>query len=81
MATTGDRTLTRHISVPLLIEGDGDSASATSYIVVVGGPYERKFGIAAYGTFEDKLERVDGEWRIKHRYIARPHHDSFDSLS
>src|SRR4051812_37265092 len=74
LGNKGDRSHQRHISVPMVIEGDGDGAIATSYIISVDH-YGRQFGISAFGTFQDRLLRVDGKWRITFRDILRPHHD------
>lgn len=63
-----------HLLGQSLIRVDGDEAGAETYFLAVirkagedGGETCHQLG----GRFIDKLNRVDGRWRIKHRCVVR----------
>jgi hypothetical protein len=71
LATT---TSLSHLLGQSLIRVDGDAAGAETYFLAVlrtprgdGGETCHQLG----GRFIDKLHRVDGAWRIKHRCVVR----------
>jgi uncharacterized protein (TIGR02246 family) len=61
----------RHVATNILIEGDGDSASARSYVRVfttVGGAAETK--LVASGIYTDTFRKAGGVWRIVKRHMV-----------
>ena len=59
---------TRHWNANILLEGDGDEARASAYLLVVDvsdGPRLRSSGI-----YHDTLRHVDGEWRFVTRSVT-----------
>ncbi len=63
----GEPSGSRHIPSTFVIDGAGDEASMRSYVTVVstGDPAR----IVFQGRYEDRLRRVDGQWRIARRRI------------
>ena len=64
---------TRHWNNNVLIEGDGDDATAKVYLITfdVSGPPK----IRSSGIYHDTLKRVNGQWKFTHRKVqpdARP---------
>ena len=59
------RERTKHVISNVLIEVDGDAASAHSYFQVL-----RSAGLTAWGQYDDQLARVDGSWKIRRRAIT-----------
>lgn len=57
----------RHIPTTFLIEGAGDEATMRSYVTVIGTGEDAH--VVFQGRYEDRLRRVDGQWRIAHRRI------------
>jgi 3-phenylpropionate/cinnamic acid dioxygenase small subunit len=61
---------TQHLTTNLVVEVDGDTASASSYITVLqavpGLPFQPIFG----GRYHDRFERVDGRWRWLERAVV-----------
>ena len=57
----------RHFNSNPLIRGDGDNATLTLYLLVLG----RRETVTPrlVGRYEDQLRRVDGEWRFVQRRI------------
>ena len=68
-AGNGDRSgpQSRHIPTTFVIDGAGDEATMHSYVTVVGTGEQAR--LVFQGRYEDRLRRVDGEWRIAHRRI------------
>lgn len=67
-----DGTLrTRHMSTNLRIDidEDADTATARSYFVVFQATEKLPFQPIVGGRYEDRFERVDGDWRFAERYI------------
>ena len=61
---------TRHWTNNHVIEGDGDTATHSSYIMVLNksGPI-----IIGVGIYHDKLKKVDGEWKFVRRHVTVEH--------
>jgi ketosteroid isomerase-like protein len=55
----------RHMIGPIVIDVEGDSASASSYYWVA--EIEAAPQVVATGTYTDRLRKVNGEWKIAHR--------------
>ena len=57
----------RHWNNNVLIDGDGDDATAKVYLVTfdVSGPPT----IRVSGVYHDTLKRVDGQWKFTHRKV------------
>ena len=55
----------RHWNNNFVIEGDGDSATLTCYLLLMSGSE-----VAAIGSYDDVLRRVDGAWRFAHRTVT-----------
>jgi SnoaL-like domain len=69
--STGVRPRRAHLTTNIVIDLDGDTATARSNWVVVqnvpGGPPS----IGSGGGYSDRLVKVDGRWFFKHRTIDR----------
>ena len=67
LARGGEPSRSRHIPATFVIDGAGDEATMRSYVTVVstGDPAR----IVFRGRYEDRLRRVDGEWRIARRRV------------
>ncbi|MCY3507014.1 MAG: nuclear transport factor 2 family protein [Chloroflexota bacterium] len=59
-------TVRHHVS-NLVIDGDGDSATMSSYLNLINTDGNATVFTAMY---EDQLSRVDGEWKFAHRKIV-----------
>ena len=69
----------RHATSNSIVEGDGDEATHTSYLMVTladGVPLA-----ATMGSYRDRLRRVDGEWRFAERRIEFSSITSRESLA
>lgn len=67
-----DGTLrTRHLSTNVRIDIDeaNDDATAKSYFVVFQATEKLPFQAIVGGRYEDRFERVDGEWRFADRLV------------
>lgn len=67
-----DGTLrTRHLTtnVRIDIEEEDDRATARSYFVVLQATPKLPFQSIVGGRYEDRFERVDGEWRFAERVM------------
>ena len=58
----------RHWVGNMLIDVDGDEATASSYLVVTAASLPPT--LMASGELEDRLRRVDGRWRIAERTMT-----------
>ena len=61
----------RHVTSNLMIEGDGDTASARSYFQVfttAGGAEETRLVMS--GVYTDTFRREAGQWRFASRAVA-----------
>ncbi len=58
---------TRHWNNNALIEGDGDDATASVYLmrIALTAPPE----VLASGVYRDTLKRIDGQWKFTHRKV------------
>jgi ketosteroid isomerase-like protein len=54
-----------HLSSNAVISVEGDEAGVASYVVVIRGNDNPKMALA--GRYDDRLRKVDGEWR----FVAR----------
>jgi len=59
-----------HLPLNYVIDIDGDTATAHSDILIVE-LQDGKWSIATVGTYDDKLVRVGGAWKIKYRKYTR----------
>ena len=55
----------RHLISNFVIEGDGDSATLTCHLLLMSGS-----DVAAVGSYDDVLRRVDGVWKFAHRTVT-----------
>jgi hypothetical protein len=57
----------RHVTTDHIIEVDGDAATQTCYLLFL----DRKNGFlpAMFGTYEDKLRKIDGRWYFTERML------------
>lgn len=67
-ANRGRPGSSRHLTVNSLIDVEGDSASARSYILVVS-VQEGGISPTFAGTYADSFVRRDGRWLFKSRHI------------
>jgi uncharacterized protein (TIGR02246 family) len=61
----------RHVTTNVVIDGDGDTASARSYVQVfttVGGPEQTR--LVASGIYVDALRKDGGKWRFVSREMT-----------
>jgi ketosteroid isomerase-like protein len=58
----------RHWVGNILVDVDGDEATASSYLVVMSATLPPT--LMASGGLEDRLRRVDGRWRIAERIMT-----------
>ena len=59
----------RHWTCNHVIDGDGESATHSSYLMIVR--MNETPIIGATGIYRDSLKKVDGEWRFVRREITR----------
>jgi uncharacterized protein (TIGR02246 family) len=62
----------RHVASNLLVEGDGERATARAYVqmfVLAGDPPRQQ--VAASGRYADELVRRDGRWVFERRVFTR----------
>jgi len=58
----------RHWYANLLIDGDGETATMRSYMLLLTAGAGKLAGTT--GIYEDRLRKVEGEWRFVERHIA-----------
>ena len=63
----GEPSSGRHIPTTFVIDGAGDEATMRSYVTVVSTDDPAR--IVFQGRYEDRLRRIDGQWRIERRRI------------
>jgi uncharacterized protein (TIGR02246 family) len=67
---TGPRPRRTHLTTNIVIDLDGDTATAQSnWVVIANSPNGPTIGSG--GGYSDRLEKVDGRWFFKHRTIDR----------
>ncbi len=59
---------TRHWTSNLLVEGEGDTATASLYLMAVTPGAIAEPGVT--GVYHDQLVKQDGDWKIKRRALA-----------
>lgn len=71
---------TRHVSTNMIIDIDeaNDSATARSYYVVFQATAKLPFQPIVGGRYDDRFERVGGEWRFAERLV---HVDQIGNMS
>ena len=67
----GDMSRFVQMNTPAVIEQNGDRASARSTIYELGEYDADNSMFEAYGTYEDELVMVNGEWRFQSRCFVR----------
>ena len=58
----------RHWNANLVIEGDGETATMRCYLLALTAGAGKLAGTT--GIYEDRLRKVDGQWRFVERHIA-----------
>ena len=58
----------RHWNTNIVIEGDGDTATMRCYMLNLTAGSGKVAGTT--GIYDDRLRKVDGEWRFVERHIA-----------
>jgi ketosteroid isomerase-like protein len=61
-------TLKRHISVNHVLDGDGETATVRSLLLVVEG--ETLPAVGATADITDELRKQDGGWRVARHHVA-----------
>lgn len=64
---TGD-SQPRHCVMNILIDVDGDTASAESYLLLTHAGHG-KTELVISGRYEDRLRKIGGEWRFTERKV------------
>ena len=63
----------RHWTNNIVVDGDGDSATMSCYLMVIDTVDGSRISVS--GRYDDDLAKVDGRWLFAHRRI---HFDHFD---
>ena len=58
----------RHWMGNPVVDGDGDAATMTQYLMIVYPGAESKTGVT--GVYRDQLVKQNGAWKIKHRKLT-----------
>lgn len=58
----------RHVSSNLVVQGDGDHATASCYLQVIKVDEDPK-QIISFGRYQDELVRTADGWRFRHRRV------------
>ena len=58
----------RHWTSNLLVEGEGDTATASRYLMALTPGAVAEPGVT--GVYHDQLVKQDGDWKIKRRFLA-----------
>jgi uncharacterized protein (TIGR02246 family) len=67
---SGERPRRAHLTTNIVIDLDGDSATARSnWVVIMNTPNGPAIGSG--GAYADRLVKLDGRWFFKHRTIER----------
>jgi len=61
----------RHVIANIVVRGDSEKATATSYLIVF--EREKAPGVVATAVYSDTLEKVSGQWKFARREL---HNDS-----
>ena len=61
----------RHWNTSHVIEGDGDTARHSSYVLVLDIRGDDPSTISMMGIYEDILKKVNGAWKFVHREFIR----------
>lgn len=65
---TGPGSAARHVTVPLQIEVDGDTAGALSYFILISNVNTEPV-IKRFAVYDDQLRRTPNGWRLSRRII------------
>jgi uncharacterized protein (TIGR02246 family) len=60
---------TKHVTTNLIVEIDGDAATARSYFTVLQQTATIPLQLIVAGRYHDRFVRVDGRWRFADRLI------------
>ena len=60
-------TGSRHWMGNSVIDGDGDEATMTTYLMMVNTGADSSTGVT--GVYRDRLVKTGGEWKIRHRRL------------
>lgn len=71
----GKPTPIRHLTINIVIEVDGDRATARSYVLVLNTQGETP-AIVLIGHYFDSLVKQDGRWLFRHRVLSTEPVDS-----
>jgi ketosteroid isomerase-like protein len=67
----------RHQIINHVIDVDGDRATTTAYWFAMSNDNpEQEARLVFFGHYEDRLERIDGEWRFKVRTVYNEGRDN-----
>jgi uncharacterized protein (TIGR02246 family) len=58
----------RHLVTNVVINVDGDDATSQSYVVLLNPGAPTPIGMT--GTYDDRLRRIDGRWRLVQRHLV-----------
>jgi ketosteroid isomerase-like protein len=58
----------RHWMGNTVVDGDGDEAMMTTYLMMVNTGADSSTGVT--GVYRDKLVKQNGEWKIQHRKLT-----------
>lgn len=59
----------RHVISNLIVQGDGDHATASCYLQVIKVDEDPK-QIVSFGRYQDEFVRTAAGWRLRHRLIV-----------
>ena len=72
-------TVHRITNMAVEVDGDGDTATARSYVDVVLMTGDGAAGAHAVGFYDDQIRRIADGWRIAERRYTAVHQESIDA--